>query len=1528
MITKSKALSFIAIFFISTTFATQRYVTLTFDGGTGSLRDVIGNASSGDTIKFIMPSAGQSLMVDLPITIDKDLTILGASAGSVVISPSNAIDRLFEIKNNATVYLKDLYISNYRNGAITIDAGCQVTLERCQIDYCIGFTGQLGGAIYNDGADLTIISSSIHNNDADDGAGLYNANGGRVTVINSSILNNNANNKGAGVYQSGTGSSISIQYSTINGNFSSSIGSGIYIDGGTCEIYNSLVAYNGEGDGDIFGVISSNGYNFVSDNNGIDPASNWPQSTDFENMDPLANNTGGNGGALIVITPDAGSPIIDAGDPNFSGLEFDNRLAYRVMDGDRSGNARIDIGAVEYSSFIVTDNAGSVGTPNSLPNILAQIDTTVAEGPYYVDFDLSFGSISPQQRMTIKRRVLIDGFSLPFTYPPGAWQPGQLSLELRGSSIITDEPMIDFQPGSEGSEIRGAAILLSNMDQLNRAISISADNIHVGGNLIGMTSGGTQSVNRIGVYIDGASNVTIGGSEERDRNVFNSSGQSIYINNNTGNDDIDIKGNWFGINTSGTASNGTVMGTGILIEGGDNITIGGSTYEERNVIGNNQTGITVDVLGQRNIDIIGNYIGTNKDGNGAIGNQTYGIRFNSGEGVNVGGTSDLHRNVISGNSSGGILLDGSNTTKNRIFNNYIGTDANGLTAVANGLYGIQLSNGANGNEIGVAGYKNVLSGNGSSAISMFSCDDNGIIGNYIGLDATGMTALSNNGGAITIFDCNNTRIGATGNGSNFISGNTSGNVIGIYASSGSLNNVIINNYIGVGSDKQTPLSNGNSGIMLDNNVDFTIIGGSGDSSNVIANSTFGSGIFVSEMSGGNPEKNKFHQNSIYNNSNGGITFGGIVQESVIRPEIIELVPDSTVIGTSAPNAYIQFFADSLDQGELFLGDTYADGSGNWSSKLTVPTLPWNVGYLTVLQDSAQNTSEFSYPRELCFAPLHVVTTADDSSCGSLRKALIYASQNPGHHTITFGIENDTIWAFDQYSITGDTNITIDARGKNITIQPAGPLWNAATIAGTILLNVAAPNVEILGLNLYGIVKEQPGLRFESGIWNASGDNLRISNVDVSGFSTYGIVNQGDSALVEKSTILDFGTYGFVSVGSILPRIISSNIGFREGEAPITGNQSIGIATSDDITIGGNLMTEGNTISYCDSAGILILNNKAIIQGNYIGLDISGGSAAGNGSVGIILSGADSTIIGGGSLDKRNVISANNNSGILIDQTAYSDINYNFIGTDEAGEIGIFGQYNGIKIINGSFSNSITRNIIAYNDSVGVVIDAINTDSNIIYKNRFFENYLKGITLSNGANFGILPPTIDTIVGSVISGSATPGAYVEVCADANNQSIYVLDTVSVDTNGKWTYTVIGGQMRTMKLNRLDSITAIQTTVTGSSEFSAPYKIKHVGDPLKVTVHNAMSLDRDNHNEYFIIDYLDQDEYQNNELTIFNKWGIEIYHAVNYQDREPWDGTWNGNIVPDGTYYYILTTDFEFSDENKKYTESGFIEIRSR
>ncbi|MGI4899773.1 MAG: gliding motility-associated C-terminal domain-containing protein, partial [Janthinobacterium lividum] len=65
---------------------------------------------------------------------------------------------------------------------------------------------------------------------------------------------------------------------------------------------------------------------------------------------------------------------------------------------------------------------------------------------------------------------------------------------------------------------------------------------------------------------------------------------------------------------------------------------------------------------------------------------------------------------------------------------------------------------------------------------------------------------------------------------------------------------------------------------------------------------------------------------------------------------------------------------------------------------------------------------------------------------------------------------------------------------------------------------------------------------------------------------------------------------------------------------------------------------------------------------------------------------------------------------------------------------------------------------------------------------------------------------------------------------------------------------------------------------------------------MTISNVFTPNGDGRNDTFTIPDLMQ--YPENELTILNRWGAEVYHAKNYQNN------WTGNNLGEGTYFYSL------------------------
>jgi hypothetical protein len=108
-------------------------------------------------------------------------------------------------------------------------------------------------------------------------------------------------------------------------------------------------------------------------------------------------------------------------------------------------------------------------------------------------------------------------------------------------------------------------------------------------------------------------------------------------------------------------------------------------------------------------------------GTAAVPNSTAGI-FVDAAGATIGGTASGDANVISGNGSYGISIDGADCL---VVGNEIGTDAGGTAAVPNSGSGISVF--AAGATIGAAGAGNIIAFNGGPGVATLPGSSGGTI---------------------------------------------------------------------------------------------------------------------------------------------------------------------------------------------------------------------------------------------------------------------------------------------------------------------------------------------------------------------------------------------------------------------------------------------------------------------------------------------------------------------------------------------------------------------------------------------------------------------------------------------------------------------------------------------------------------------------------------------------------------------------------------------------------------------------------
>ncbi|MGH8247182.1 MAG: right-handed parallel beta-helix repeat-containing protein, partial [Gammaproteobacteria bacterium] len=236
-------------------------------------------------------------------------------------------------------------------------------------------------------------------------------------------------------------------------------------------------------------------------------------------------------------------------------------------------------------------------------------------------------------------------------------------------------------------------------DNYEYGIQLSGSGNIVKGNKIGTNVEGTAlhpaGTNLLGgVSVEGTNHV-IGGGTPGDRNVISGNGVGIQISNNsTGSF---IKGNYIGTDVGGTMDLGnTTVGVNVVTS---QTTIGGAAAGEGNVIsGNGGAGIRLFFPGPSGSVVQGNRIGTTADGLAPLGNGEDGIFLDRSLENMIGGTAAGAGNEISANGQSGIdvTFNSDNTT---IQGNFIGTEGDGTGALGNLAEGIKIS-GSDTNTIG------------------------------------------------------------------------------------------------------------------------------------------------------------------------------------------------------------------------------------------------------------------------------------------------------------------------------------------------------------------------------------------------------------------------------------------------------------------------------------------------------------------------------------------------------------------------------------------------------------------------------------------------------------------------------------------------------------------------------------------------------------------------------------------------------------------------------------------------------------
>ena len=220
-------------------------VTNNGDKGSGSLREAIANAQSGDTIQFDSNLSGQAIELDSFITIRKSLTIDGGESPDLTISGGSktGLFRLTQEYENLTIRdltLADAYEEDIQGGAIWAIENSTIDIENSKFLNNVSDGAALHGQA---GTNITVTNSTF---DGNDGASIsdkgYSTGAislfayGSLTVKDSEFTNNKGFGGGALHI---TSSDLTVENSTFIGNDSTSGANkgSVFVPGGGGAIY-------------------------------------------------------------------------------------------------------------------------------------------------------------------------------------------------------------------------------------------------------------------------------------------------------------------------------------------------------------------------------------------------------------------------------------------------------------------------------------------------------------------------------------------------------------------------------------------------------------------------------------------------------------------------------------------------------------------------------------------------------------------------------------------------------------------------------------------------------------------------------------------------------------------------------------------------------------------------------------------------------------------------------------------------------------------------------------------------------------------------------------------------------------------------------------------------------------------------------------------------------------------------------------------------------------------------------------------
>ncbi len=331
---------------------------------------------------------------------------------------------------------------------------------------------------------------------------------------------------------------------------------------------------------------------------------------------------------------------------------------------------------------------------------------------------------------------------------------------------------------------------------------------------------------------------------------------------------------------------------------------------------------------------------------------------------------------------------------------------------------------------------------------------------------------------------------------------------------------------------------------------------------------------------------------------------------------------------------------------------------------------------------------------------------------------------------------------------------------------------------------------------------------------------------------------GGTTAAARNVISGNGSFGgiYLTGSNNFGTVIQGNyIGLAADGLSRVTNAQVGIyvqSGAQNVTIGGTNAGAGNLISGNQQDGILYFApgpNPGTLMGNLIGTDKSGTNAAGNSANGVdVTAGTVNLVVGGTSAAARNVVCANQLSGIVISTATTSNITVigNYVGVGTNGTTAVGNTGTGVYVTQGPGNITIggttpgTPNLISGNGGEGVSVFQGAANSIFIQGNAIGTDKTGTVAIGNATGVNINGATQGVLVGgtsvaarNLISGNRDQGV---VISDAGTSGNLVMGNyIGVATNGT---TALGNNSYGVYILFAPSNTIGGTTVGASNVIS--------------------------------------------------------------------------------------------------------------